>query len=461
MNESLVHTLSGRGRAALVFGAGESGVAAARLLAADGLRVVVVDRAPTEQLGAAVERIVRAGAELRAGWDPNRLPEGPWSFAVAAPGIPPGSLWITGLRARRVPVLAEIELGWRRCRAARTVAVSGSNGKSTLVRLVADALRWAGARVVAGGNGGPAACELALEHAAPDVLVLEVSSFQLEGCSEFRPDVAVLLNVQPNHLDRHGTLDAYREVKTRLWARQRADDTAVIPADQAAELLAVRAPRSRVLTFGPTPAADLRYVGGAIRMAGRAGISVRGTWFDNEVLGPAAAAAAAAVEALGIDPEAVGAAARRFRPLPHRIAPVAEIGGVLYVNDSKATSCAALMAALRMAERPVRLIAGGRPKEPSFAAARALLAARVRAAYLIGEAADLLASEWQNVVPCHRCGRLDAALHRASREAVRGEMILLSPGCTSFDQYRNFEERGDAFEQWVRARAAHAAERAI
>jgi len=445
----------------LVLGAGESGAAAAKLLAADGLHVVVVDRAPLEQLGPAASAIQQCGAELWTGWDPQRVPEGPWTFAVAAPGIPPASPWIAGLRARGVPVLAELELGWRRCRAVRTIAVSGSNGKSTAVRLITDAARIAGVRVVAGGNGGPPACTLALEHAAPDVLVLEVSSFQLEGCVEFRPDVAVLLNVQPNHLDRHGTYEAYREVKTRLWNCQRAEDTVIVPVEQAAELVAVRAPRGRLITFGASPAADVRYAAGMIVSGTECGVTVRGTWFDNEVLGPAAAASVAAVRAVGLDPEAVGMAARAFRALPHRTARVAEICGVLYVDDSKATSCAAMMAALRMADRPVRLIAGGRPKEPSFAAARGLLATRVRAAYVIGEAADLLASEWQDVVSCYRCGRLEVALDRATNDAVEGEMILLSPGCTSFDQYRSFEERGEAFEQWVRARAAKADQRAI
>lgn len=448
-------------RAVLVLGAGESGVAAARLLIADGMRAVVVDRAPADELGMSAAQITEVGAELWAGWDPNHVPEGPWSFAIVAPGIPPSSRWVTGLRLRGIPVVAELELGWRRCRARRTIAVSGSNGKSTAVRLIADALQLCGARVAVGGNGGPAACEIALKCGAPDALVLEVSSFQLETCGMFRPDVAVLLNVQPNHLDRHGTYEAYREIKTRLWGQQRPDDTVVLPVDQVAELCAVRAPRSRVVTFGTWTAADVRYSAGAIVQSSQLNASVRRTWFDNEVLGPTAAAAVAALSALGADPMAVERAARNFRPLPHRTAQVAEIQGVLYVNDSKATSCAAMMAALRMATRPVRLIAGGRAKEPTFAAARELLASRVRAAYLIGEAANLLASEWQDVVRCSVCGRLEAALERASREAVAGEMILLSPGCTSFDQYRNFEERGDVFEQWVRIRAAEAGQRKI
>lgn len=445
---------AGGGRA-LVLGMGTSGLAAARLLRRERWAVTAVDSADGAPQAAAAAALKALGAEARIGWPADRLPRGKWALAVVSPGVPASSPWIAGLRRRGVPVVSELELGWSRRGVARTLAVTGSNGKSTLVKLLAECLAAAGRRAVIGGNYGPPACDVVPAERAVDWLVLEVSSFQLETCAAFRPDVGIILNVQPNHLDRHGAYAAYLAVKASLGARQTPADTLVLPEDQRAEVTAAGATRARVVTFGATSAAEYRFRAGRVE-GPNATVSVRGGPFDNEVTGLAAAAAAAALAACGAGAAALGRVARRFEPLPHRFAPVAEIDGVVYIDDSKATSGAALAAALRRVDRPVRLIAGGRPKEREFSALRPLLAERVRGVYLIGEAADLLASAWRNVVPCAMCGTLETALALASQHARAGEAVLLSPACTSFDQYRGFEERGEAFAKWVQARAAGA-----
>ncbi len=415
--------------------------------------MVAVDRADGVQQRAAADDLATLGVEARLGWPLDTVPEGEWEIAVTVPGVPDSSLWIRRLRERGVPVISELEFGWSRRGRTRTIAVTGSNGKSTLVKLLAECLRAAGLRAEPAGNYGPPVSRVIREHGGLDWLVLEVSSFQLETCDEFRPEVGIILNVHPNHLDRHGTYEAYRALKLRLAARQRPGDVLIVPLAQAGEFRAASRWRSRTVTFGSEPAADVHVHGGAIWQEGRMIAQIRGTWFDNLVLGPAAAAAAAALVAAGVDPFVLTTAARAFRPLPHRMTRVGEVDGVLYVNDSKSTSSASLAAALRMADRPVRLIAGGRAKERDFSAVRDGLRGRVRAVYLIGEAADLLASAWSDVVPCKVCGRLEAALDAAAGDARPGEMVLLSPACTSFDQYGSFEDRGAAFERWVRSRA--------
>lgn len=438
-------------RPVLVLGLGTSGAAAARLLRAEGAAVTVLDASAGPAQEAAAASLRAEGAEVRLGVPRDAAPEGTWAYVVASPGVPPSSPWIAVPAAAGVPVVSELELGWSRRGAARTAAITGSNGKSTAVKWLAESLACAGLRVAIGGNYGPPACAVVRDHGALDWLVLEVSSFQLETCREFRPDVGVILNVQPNHLDRHGTFAAYLAAKARLLANALAGDACIVPHAQREALRAAAGGRGRWITFGAEPAADFRFSAGIVHAAGRAAASVRGTCFDNEILGLAASAVTAAAEACGAAGGAVERAARAFEPLPHRLQPVATAGGVRYIDDSKATSLAAMMAALRMTPGPVRLIAGGRAKERDFSAAKELLASRARKVYLIGESAPILHQSWASAVPCALCGTLDAAMDAARRDAQPGDAVLLSPACTSFDQYGSFGERGEAFVRRVRA----------
>ncbi|MCC7299599.1 MAG: UDP-N-acetylmuramoyl-L-alanine--D-glutamate ligase, partial [Verrucomicrobia bacterium] len=277
----------------------------------------------------------------------------------------------------------------------------------------------------------------------PDWLVIEVSSFQLETVQDFRPDIGLLLNVLPNHLDRHGSMDVYRNMKLRLFENMQTSDVAIIPFKMGPGI--EKKTSNTWKTFGPEQGADFFYRNGMVGP-----IDLNGTLFSNEILGVAGAAVSAVCAACGVPSAAVEAAARDFEPLPHRTALVAEIGGVKYVDDSKATNLVAMCAAVKMCSGKVHLIAGGRAKESDFSLAKDLLAQRVSQLYLIGEASGAMQAAWSDVVRCNSCGTLDAAVKAAQKQAKPGEVVLLSPACTSFDQFRDFNERGDCFAAAVR-----------
>ena len=429
---------------AMVCGLGASGVAAARLLRAEGADVCAVDERDVPESRGRAATLEALGCAVALGT--STPPAGDFAVAVASPGLPVDGAFLSAVRRRGIPLLSEMELGWSRFR-GRTIAVTGSNGKSSVVKALAECLEASGQRAVPCGNYGLPVCQAVLD--APDAawLVIEASSFQLETCAEFRPDVAVLMNVLPNHLDRHGTLEAYARLKARLFARQRAGDFALTPPEWRVRFREWSGGQGEWRTFGTEAACDFRFAPHRLAAGGAAGIDVAGAYFDNEVLGPNAAALFGAALAAGVPAETVAAALRAFRPLPHRAEPVGEYGGVRYVNDSKATNLSALIASVRMQDRPVWLIAGGRPKETDFSAALPVLKARVRGALLIGEAAAAMAAAWRAAVPCEICGTLDRAVAAARRAAAPGETVLLAPACTSYDQFRAYGERGDAFRR--------------
>ena len=431
-------------RQAMVCGLGASGAAAARLLRAEGAAVLAVDERDAPEIRAAAAALEALGCAVALG--ASAPPAGNFDVAVASPGLPADGPFLSAVRRRGIPLLSEMELGWSRFR-GRTIAVTGSNGKSSVVKALAECLEAAGLRAVPCGNYGLPVCQAVLDSPAAAWLVIEASSFQLETCAEFRPDVAVLLNVLPNHLDRHGTLETYARLKARMFARQGAVDLALTPPEWRERFQAWSGGAGRWATFGTDVACDFRHAPQRLAARDETGIDVAGAYFDNEVLGPNAAALYGAALAAGVPAETVAAVLRAFRPLPHRAEPVGEFGGVRYVNDSKATNLSALVASVRMQDRPVWLIAGGRPKETDFSAARPVLRERVRGAFLIGEAAPAMATAWSAAVPCEICGTLDRAVAAARRAAAPGETVLLAPACTSYDQFRAYGERGDAFRR--------------
>ena len=430
---------------ALVLGMGTSGEAAARLLLGEGARVTVIDRAAGPALEARAAALVREGAVVRLGCE--RVPAGVYDVCVASPGVPPDAPWFRNLEAAGVAIVSELELGATRCRCPM-LAVTGSNGKSTLVKLCADSLRHADRRAAEAGNYGAPLCSVALGSDRLDWAVVETSSFQLERVRTFRPWVGVLLNVQPNHLDRHGSMGVYTDLKARIFRRMLKEDVGIVHDEMMGEIVARSGGANRWVSFGASPEADFRYADGGVSFGHgrvRRVLSFRGTVFANPILGLTAAAAAAAAEACGIDAEHVEAAARAFKPLPHRMQEAGVVRGVRCVDDSKATTLAAMRAALEITGGGVRLIAGGLLKESDLGVVKELLAKRVRGVYLIGAAAQKMLEAWQDVVVCKMCDCLSAAVDTALSEAVAGETLLLAPGCASFDQFRNFEERGDEF----------------
>jgi UDP-N-acetylmuramoylalanine--D-glutamate ligase len=427
---------------------GTSGEAAALLLRSEGTAVVAIDRGDTPELQTRAAALKAAGVCVQFGL--ADVPAGDFDVAVMSPSIPLHAPWARALQQRGIPLLAELEFGWSRFR-GRTLAVTGSNGKSTCVKWLAEALQAAGLRAAPAGNYGPPAARVVRAQPDLDWLVLEVSTFQLETCRAFRPDIGILLNIFPNHLDRHGEMATYAALKARLFANTQRADCCLVPPPLLESVRRQSGGAGRWETFGLDAAATWQYREGRIWHAGQAVADLRGTRFDNPILGQAGAAVVAALSAAGPGPGAAEQAARAFEPLPHRMQPVAERGGVHFVNDSKATNLTALAAALTMTGGRVRLIAGGLLKEKDLGSVKDLLAQKVETVYLIGRAAPAMAEAWSGVVPCRSCGTLPVAVEQAAADAREGETVLLSPACASFDQFTSFEERGNLFAELVAA----------
>ena len=429
---------------ALVCGLGASGVGAARLLRAEGASVLAVDERDTPEGRQNAETLKALGCSVVLG---ARLPpDGEFDLAVVSPGLAVDAPFLTHLRRRSLSLVSEMELGWSRFR-GRTLAVTGSNGKSSVVKALAECLRASGRCAIPCGNYGLPVCQAVLDSPDADELVIEVSSFQLETCQTFRPDIGVLMNVLPNHLDRHGTFEAYARTKARLFANQGEGDLALTPPEWREFFRDGSKGRGQWKTFGTESDADFRFQAGKLRQRMGAEIDIAGSYFNNEVLGPNAAALFGAALAAGVLPTTVKDAIGHFEPLPHRAQVLGEFNGVCYVNDSKATNLSAMMASIRMQKRPVWLIAGGRPKETDFSAAIPILKERVRGVFLIGEASTAMEAAWRGAVSCEPCGVLSQAVEAARQRAQSGDVVLLAPACTSYDQFRAYAERGEAFRK--------------
>jgi len=435
------------GQRVLVLGLGISGRSAARFAALRGAEVVAADERPADRIEGLGQ--LPPGVVLRTG---APFPDpAPFDLVVPSPGVP-AARWRE--RARRA--WGDLELAWRAL-AAPIVAITGTNGKSTTTLLALAMLRAAGLRARAAGNVGTPVLDLVGEPL--DAAVLEVSSFQLEATEGFRPRVAVVLNVTPDHLDRHGSLAGYAAAKARLLARQEPSDAAVLSWDDPIVRAMGEGTRARVVPFSTRAALDrgacLDAGAALLREPGRPTLRVP---VDTLRLEGAhnrenALAALAAVWAFGADPLHAAGALASFAGLPHRAEAVATLRGVLYVNDSKGTNPGAACRALEGFARPLVWIAGGRDKGLDFSELAACAAGRVRAAVLIGEAADKLAAALAGRVEVHRAAALDEAVRRAAELARPGDVVLLSPACASQDQFRDFEERGERFRQAVAALA--------
>lgn len=442
-----------RGRRVLVVGLGRSGVAVARALAPAAAEVVACDEKPADELSKEARELAGAGVELRAGDQTPALLAGV-DLLVRSPGVPWEAPLIVAAREKGIEVVGELELAYRLLVTERVVAVTGSNGKSTTTALLGEIFRRAGEDVVVAGNIGVALTAVGAEIRPTTTVVAEVSSFQLEDAVTFRPRVAVLLNLAPDHLDRHGSPAAYYRTKWRLFENQRPEDYAVLNADeessgnrdelQAAVLLFGRgaAPGPGVWLAGDDVAYDVRIQKGTllpsrdIRLPGPHNLSN-------------AMAAACAALAMDVSPPAIAEALVEFEGLPHRLEFVGEAGGVRYVNDSKATNVASALTALATFEGPIILIAGGKSKGGDFGALAAAARGKVRLAVLYGAAREELAATFEGVVPLERVDTVGGATAKAAASARRGDVVLLSPACTSWDQYRDFEERGDDFKRAV------------
>ncbi len=430
----------------LVVGLGESGVAAAQLAAGLGAEVWATDRRPEGELAAALEALP-AGVRTFLGGHPEAALEGV-GLVVTSPGVPAELPLLAAARHRGIAVWPEIELAWRCRPEAPLIAVTGSNGKSTVTVLAAEMLRAAGIAAREGGNLGPPACRLVLEGGF-SAWVLEVSSFQAEALVELRPRVAVVTNLSQDHLERHPDMDRYAAAKFRLLARQTREDAAVLNADDPRVAAAPTA--ARRLGFSLEREADGWLDGGTLRIGGAALLEASRLRIGGRHNLANALAAALAAGELGVPPETAAAVLERFEGLPHRHATVAETAGVRWVDDSKATNVGATLAALSgYPERSVHLILGGLAKGQSFAPLRPAVARAAVRVYLIGRDAGRIAAELEGTAPLEPSGTLERAVARARELARPGETVLLAPACASFDQFSGYAERGERFAELVR-----------
>jgi UDP-N-acetylmuramoylalanine--D-glutamate ligase len=442
----------------LVIGAGKSGVASANFLAGRGTSVVLADANANPSLPFTLDdRVVRAfGTEDDALLDDVGL-------IVISPGVPMTIPLLQRANALAIPVIGEIELAFRYMKGT-VIAITGSNGKSTTTALIGEILKVAGRRpIVAGNIGNPLIAAIDLDH--PRTYVLELSSFQLEAVESFHANVALLLNITPDHMDRYPNFAAYAAAKHRIFRNQGAGDTAILNASVSdgrwqmadggvdATPSAIRHPPSaaRVLRFSASEKADAFLDGDEMvlgdRRIPRASLKLQGNANVENAL-----AAWLAARAAGVDDVDVQIAFGTFTGLPHRMVLVRELDGVRWINDSKGTNVDATLKSLEgFASSSVILILGGKDKAGEFERMRELVQSKTRTVLTIGKAADRIGEALEGaaaIVPAHDMQR---AVDWARANAKSGEVVLLSPACASFDQYRNFEHRGEHFEELVRA----------
>jgi len=433
-------------------GLARSGVAAALALRQRGAAVIGVDSARPDAPGLsdAAGRLVEAGVEVTLDASGVALAARARTL-IKSPGVPQNAPVIQAARARGIPVLGELELAWRLI-PNQFIAVTGTNGKTTTTEWIGHVHVEAGLPVAVAGNVGRAASSLVLDPGLPEdeTVVCEASSFQLEDTDFFSPEAAVLLNLSPDHLDRHGTYEEYVAAKLRIFVNQGNDDIAVAPADLQVEDLGGCARR---VLFGAGPGPELSERAGYLWWDEQPIVAVEEIGLPGEHNVQNAMATAAACLARGIDPEAVASGLRTFAGVPHRLERIAVVDGVTWVNDSKATNVASTIVALRSFPRAgIHLIAGGRGKQQDFTPLAPPVAERCRAVYLIGEAAvELAAALEPSGVPLHQAGDMEHAVGLARAAARAGEVVLLSPACASYDQYPDFEARGDHFRALVEA----------
>ncbi|MEW6191728.1 MAG: UDP-N-acetylmuramoyl-L-alanine--D-glutamate ligase [Bacillota bacterium] len=439
-----------KGKRVLVVGAGRSGIAAARFLAAKGAAVTLTDIKPEPELAPVtafgVETCFGAYPEV-AGYD----------LLVVSPGVPLTEAPVVEARTRGIEVIGELELAYRFARAP-IVAVTGTNGKTTTTALTGEIFRAAGKRTLVAGNIGVPLVAAVEDYGPEDVIVAEVSSFQLETAVFFRPRVAVILNVTPDHLDRHRTLAEYAAAKARIFARQTAEDTTVLNADDPVVAAMAAASRARVLFFSrkhnlkrgvfiQQGRAVVQQNGQLVEVCDAGTIRIPGTHNLENAL-----AATAAATALGVPVPVIGKVLQEFPGVAHRLEFVAEIGGVRYVNDSKGTNPDAAIKALEAYPQPVVLIAGGRNKGSDFSGFAAKMKQKVRALVVLGESAGEIAAAAHaaGIEPVFKAASLEEAVYVARDAARPGDVVLLSPACASWDMFKNYEERGELFKKTVR-----------
>lgn len=447
----------------LVVGLGKSGLAAALFLRRQGAHVTVSDIRSAQILGKDIPALIEQGIAVEAGGH-GLLTFRRQDLIVVSPGVPLTTPELVQVRNFGLPIIGEVELAARFLK-GKTIAITGSNGKTTTTSLCGAILENAGLPTQVGGNIGLPVIGLVESSRDDGWSVLEISSFQLETTEKFRPDIAVILNVTPDHLDRHGSFANYLAAKERIFAAQTADDILVLNADDDVASRTAAHAHSRIFWFSRKRAirqGTFVHEGVILFRASEQAapepilkleeIPLKGAHNVENVL-----AAVCAARLAGVPREAVRAAVARFRAVEHRLEFVAEIDGVSYYNDSKATNVDAAIKAIESFPSGIHLILGGKDKDSDYRQLRPLLAGRVKAVYTIGSAADKITTHLDGAVKLVAAGTLDKAISLAAEAAKQGDIVLLAPACSSFDQFNNYEHRGQTFKDLVLARRGAAA----
>ena len=441
-----------------VLGLARSGTAAARLALARGAAVYASDLADTATTRAAAASIRKLGGEAEVGrHDLERLTR--CDRIVLSPGIPPTAAVLRDRALSGISVVPEIEFAWK-LTDARTIAVTGTNGKSTTTALIAHLLRAAGHRAEAGGNIGVALSELVLRDPPLEIVVVETSSFQLGGIRDFAPAAGVVTNLAPDHLDRYASVEAYYGDKARLFRNATPASRWVLNGDELpVRALPGEAPGERLFfrTGGVLPSDEegaylradgwlvLRLGGGEVPLLPRGELRILGT---HNVANALAASIVAALE--GVSPDRITPALRSFSALAHRLEPVAERDGVLWINDSKATNLASTRVALAGMERPTVLLLGGRHKGEPYTDLLPELRPRVKRVIAYGEAGDEVVRDLAEHIPVEQVrGSFEEVIECAARASSPGDVVLLSPACSSYDMFTDYEERGRRFAELI------------
>ncbi|HEY1173199.1 MAG TPA: UDP-N-acetylmuramoyl-L-alanine--D-glutamate ligase [Verrucomicrobiae bacterium] len=445
-------------KSVLVIGLGKSGLAAAHFLQKAGARVTAVDSSSSESLEKQADQLRAIGVEvqLRA----QTAPTGQFDLGVLSPGVPPTLPLVKQVRESGLHVISEMELGYQHSKCLN-ISITGTNGKTTTTELVERVLTHCQKRTVAAGNIGTPLTAVVEQTKELDLVTLEVSSFQLEAIQYFRPSIAVLMNITPDHLDRYSGMEDYARAKAKIFENQQVFDWAIVQSEALAQLKAigVKIP-SKVITFSAADEnADIYLDRGLI-------ISRLPNWNgpllnmeECRLMGPHNAenlmATLAVSRVLRLPLEEVLKSLKSYVPAPHRCEVVAAINGVRYVNDSKATNPDAVDKALqtmpggKTSDKNVFLIAGGRDKGFEYHSVGPQLSKRVKHAFLIGETREKLRASWSLFTPCTLTNSLLEAVVEAAKQAASGDIVLLSPACSSFDMFQNYQHRGDVFRQAV------------
>jgi len=446
-----------KGKRALVVGLGRSGVASAFFLQDHGAKVTVSDSKTEAQLQNEITALLDRGVSIETGRHGERTFRDQ-DLIVVSPGVPSDQPQLEHARKLGIPVIGEVELAFRFLK-GKVIAITGSNGKTTTTTLMGEILaasgKKTGKKTLVGGNIGTPVISLAPQSTPDTLTVLEISSFQLETIQEFRPWIAAILNITPDHLDRHRTFQAYVDAKARIYENQRPDDFAVLNADDPTCVSLKDRVKARLYWFSRKHAVEngaclkddqivFRQNGKEQAVMSRQEIQLKGAHNLENVL-----AAVTTAMLAGCAPQDIRKAVNEFRAVEHRLELVATVSGVSFYNDSKATNVDATVKALESFPGNIHVILGGNDKGSDYSVLNSLLRARTKGAYLIGAAADKIGSQIQGSTALVRSGTVERAVRQAFEAAAPGDIVLLAPACASFDQFDNYEHRGRVFKELV------------